>query len=76
MRVFEHFNASHGSICPVCGTAADRPTVLVPIPGTEDDGICEAKQVHKQCYDLANEMAEAERANAELRGRPLADGTA
>lgn len=61
MRVFEHFNASHGSVCPVCRTAADRPTVLVAIPGTEDDGICEAKQVHKQCFDLATEMAEAEK---------------
>lgn len=69
MRVFEHFNACHGSICPICRTAADRPTVLVPIPGTEDDGICEAKQVHKQCYDLTNEMAEDELANAEIPAR-------
>ena len=68
MRVFEHFSASHGSICPVCGTAADKPTVLVPIPGTEDDGICEARQVHKRCFDLVNEMAEAEPANAEITG--------
>ena len=59
MRVFEHFNASFGSICPICGTSADRPTILVPIQGTEEDGICEAQQVHKQCYELVKEMSDA-----------------
>lgn len=56
MRTFEHFNSSFNDICPVCKTAKDCETVLVPIPGTEDDGICEAKQVHKRCYDLMIEM--------------------
>ena len=62
MRTFKSFNASHGAICPVCGTAKDCETVLVAIPGTEEDGICEAKQVHKKCYDLVAEMSERDAA--------------
>ena len=60
MRIFEHFNPSYGATCPVCKTAADRPTVLVPIPGTERDNLCEARQVHKKCFDLVTEMDGAE----------------
>ena len=56
MRTFEHFNSSHGDVCPVCGTASDCETVLVPIPGTDDDGICQARQIHRRCYDLVIEM--------------------
>lgn len=62
MRTFEHFNGAFGNVCPVCKTAKDCETVLVPIPGTEDSGICEAKQVHKKCYDLLIEMTEGESA--------------
>lgn len=58
MRIFEHFNASQGAPCPVCKTMADDKTVLVPIPGTEEDGIVEARQVHKKCFDLVQEMGE------------------
>ena len=46
MRTFDHFNPGFGAVCPVCKTAADAETVLVPIPGTEEGGICEARQVH------------------------------
>jgi hypothetical protein len=60
MRVFDHFNSSCGAKCPVCNTSADAPTVLVPIPGIEDGGNVEAKQVHKECYDLAVKMQQAE----------------
>jgi hypothetical protein len=42
MRTFDHFNPGFGAVCPVCKTAADAETVLVPIPGTEDERICEA----------------------------------
>ena len=56
MRTFEHFNASNNDVCPICHSAKDCETVLVPIPGTEKDGIVEAKQVHKKCYDLFIEM--------------------
>jgi len=56
MRVFERFNSSHGETCPVCKTAKACETVLVPIPGTEHDGIVEAKQVHKRCFDLLEFM--------------------
>ena len=60
MRVFDHFNSSRGAKCPVCKTSADAPTVLVPIPGTEDGGNVKAKQVHKDCYDLAMKMQSIE----------------
>jgi hypothetical protein len=68
MRVFDHFAPAFGALCPVCKTAADKPTVLVPIPETEDDGICQARQVHKQCYDLVAEMSAASPSNAEITG--------
>lgn len=46
-RTFEHFPDT--SQCPVCGTNDDGPAVLVPIDGTDDDGICEAACVHLDC---------------------------
>lgn len=76
MRVFEHFSPAFGALCPVCKTAADKPTVLVPIPDTEEDGICQARQVHKQCFDLVAEMSAAPHSNAEVNGGRLADGPA
>jgi hypothetical protein len=54
-RVFDHPNMTNFE-CPVCRTSKDAPVVLVPIPGTEDDGICEAKQIHKECFDLVLKM--------------------
>ena len=68
MRTFEHFNASHDDVCPVCKTAKDCETVLIAIPDTENDGICEARQVHKKCYDLMIEMRDGVVPNAELKG--------
>ena len=56
MRPFKNFNSSNGDTCPVCKTNKNCETVLIPIPGTEKDGLVEAKQVHKKCYDLLVEM--------------------
>ena len=56
MITFEHFNSSHGTVCPICKTSKDTETVLVQIPGTEDGNLVKAKQVHKKCYDLVLEM--------------------
>ena len=56
-RVFDHPNMSTGFECPICHTSADAPVVLVGIPGTEDDGVMEARQVHKECFDLVMRMA-------------------
>ena len=61
MRAFDHFNDSHGAVCPICNTARDEKTVLIPVPGTEDDGIVEARQVHKECYDVVANWPGAER---------------
>ncbi len=47
-RVFNHPNMLDFQ-CPVCGTAADKPVVLIPTGGTQRGGICEAKQVHVDC---------------------------
>lgn len=57
-RVFPHPNTSHGWTCPVCHTNADRPVVLVGIPGTEHGNIMEAAQVHEECYNLLAAMHE------------------
>ena len=56
---FPEFNKGlHGrDVCPVCHTAKNVETVLVPKPGTERDGIVEAGQVHKKCYELLLEMS-------------------
>ncbi len=50
-REFPHPNMSNNWKCPICDTGADRPVVLMPIPGTEDDGICQAKQIHSDCLE-------------------------
>jgi hypothetical protein len=52
MRIFNHFNKG-GDPCPICNTRDDKPTVLVPIPGTEEGNNIQAKQVHKECYDAS-----------------------
>jgi hypothetical protein len=46
-RTFTHF--PENSVCPVCATNADEESVLIPIVGTEDDGICEGQPVHLGC---------------------------
>lgn len=56
MRTFKHFDSGYSNVCPICKTAKDCETVLIPIPGTEDGGICEAQQMHKKCLDLLVEM--------------------
>jgi len=57
LRVFEGFNPV-GEACPVCHGRKNVETVLVPIPGTEDGSVMQARQVHKKCYDLLVEMGE------------------
>jgi len=52
MRVFEHGNFRALDKCPICGTAEDKPVVLVEKAGTFNDGICEAIQVHLDCLEL------------------------
>ena len=54
-RIFRHPNPI-GFRCPICGSRADAPVVLVEIPGTEDDGIVECQQVHRECFALHHKM--------------------
>lgn len=51
MRVFDHPNINNFR-CPICGTADDKPVVLIGIAGTERGGIAEATQFHLDCIDL------------------------
>lgn len=46
-RAFKEFPEEQ--TCPVCRTNDEGQCVLVPIDGTEDDGICEAQCVHLSC---------------------------
>lgn len=58
VREFKKPNMSNGFECPICKSSADKPVVLVPIPGTQDGNIQEAKQVHSKCFELYCEMNE------------------
>jgi len=48
-KIFKKFNKEHNHKCPICGTNEEKETVLIPISGTEKDGIAEAVQVHLDC---------------------------
>lgn len=48
MRLFDHFPQDK-TVCPICGANDDKPCFLIPIDGTEDDGICEAQPAHADC---------------------------
>ena len=53
MRIFEHRNTSNPEdVCPICKTNEDGQTVLVPIIGTEDGNLMQAKQFHFKCIDI------------------------
>jgi hypothetical protein len=54
--LFDHPNMHLGFKCPICHTSADRPVVLVPIPGTERGNNMEAEQVHAECQELMARM--------------------
>jgi hypothetical protein len=56
MKVFQGFNQA-GAACPVCGTKDDKPTVLVPTPGTEVGDRMVAKQVHEDCAVIVLQLA-------------------
>jgi hypothetical protein len=58
MRIFEEPNYHGGFTCPMCQESSNRPVILVPIPGTESDGIVECNQVHYECYVKGKQSAE------------------
>lgn len=63
MRIFDHPNFYGGFECPICRSSADAPVTLVPIPGTEDGNIVEAKQVHAECYSVFVKMHDMEKSD-------------
>jgi len=59
MKSFPHPNPAW-NYCPICKTRADQPVALAPVPDTGDGRICEAKQVHEECWNLAVKMTKLE----------------
>ena len=59
MRTFESFNPN-GYPCPICGSRKDAETVLIPQTNTKRGRICEAAQIHRECYDLWLKMNDME----------------
>ena len=60
MRVFQspNYGPDNSWTCPLCNQSTNKPVVLVPIKGTEDDGNVQAQQIHYQCcLDLAGQLA-------------------
>lgn len=54
MRIFDHRNTSMPTqVCPICKTNDDKPTVLIPIVGTQEGNISQAEQFHVDCIDLS-----------------------
>lgn len=47
MRTFKHF--PQDKTCPICKTNNDFPCFLMPVSGTSDGSICQAKPVHRGC---------------------------
>lgn len=52
---FDHPNM-HNFRCRVCNTSADQPIYLIPVPGSEVDGISRAEQIHTECFELFLKM--------------------
>jgi len=53
MRVFEKPNLQDGKWkCPICGTAEEKPVVLISITGTIQGNVCRATQFHLDCLNL------------------------
>ncbi len=59
MREFKHPNMTNFK-CPLCRSSKDLPVVLVPVEGTENDGVVEAEQVHTECFRLFCKMNDRE----------------
>ncbi len=54
MKIFQHANLSgkDGDVCVICQKKDDKPVILIPIVGTEEDGLMQARQAHVDCIDL------------------------
>lgn len=58
MKIFKGFNGSGGDNCPVCKTAENKETVLIPIVSTKNGNSYEAFQVHLDCIQLIGDVRE------------------
>jgi len=47
-RIFHHWPGDHTK-CPLCTGHEDKPCILVPIVGTEGDGVVQCQPVHVAC---------------------------
>lgn len=53
-RTFDHFPQDGDFLCPVCGTSADEPCVLIGKEGTTEGNIMEATPFHVGCINPEN----------------------
>lgn len=56
MKIFNGFNGSGDDKCPVCNTADNKDTVLIPIASSQDGNVYEAFQVHLDCMHLIGDI--------------------
>jgi hypothetical protein len=52
MRAFDEPNLHGGWVCPICGTSAVKPVVLIGIEGTQEGHNIQAEQFHLDCIEL------------------------
>lgn len=52
MRSFDQMNTDGDTVCPICGTADQKPVTLIGLPETQEGSICQAFQVHVDCLRL------------------------
>lgn len=52
MRSFPLPNLCNNWKCPICGKNTEEPVVLIPIEGTEEEGLMQAEQFHVSCINL------------------------
>jgi len=57
IRDFVRPNMDGGFVCPVCGTSEEKRVRLIRVLGTEEEGVCEAKQIHTDCLPPVDDLA-------------------
>jgi len=50
MKTFKNWNWGEWK-CPLCDTNNDWEVILVPIIGTQEGNLVEAKQIHTKCLE-------------------------
>ena len=56
LRTFKYFPKEDK--CPICGTNEDKECFLIPITGTQEGNLAEAKAFHTGCLELMYDSEE------------------